>query len=248
MPKPLIALLAIALAACTGGGGGGSPSSGTDVTTPGTAVISDHTISSDAITIAWTKTEGADAESWSAYHNDSATCSAELNASDDNQQSGSCSFTLTDGNNSIYVQLCNSGDACSTSDTLQIEHSLAPGAIYLEQLPSSTSSNQLEVTWIKEQGTNGDLWYIFHNGQSACSGSFALPSEQQPRAPVAALILILASINSKRACALISRRTALMSAAIPQSITSPAILIQLLSSPPRPSMPSNPAYQLWLPP
>ena len=181
MPKPLIALLAIALAACTGGGGGGSPSSGTDIVAPGTAVISDHTISSDDITIAWTKTEGADAESWSAYHNDSATCSAELNASDDNQQSGSCSFTLTDGNNSIYVQLCNSGDACSTSDTLQIEHSLAPGAIYLEQLPSSTSSNQLEVTWIKEQGTNGDLWYIFHNGQSACSGSFALSSEPQPQ-------------------------------------------------------------------
>ena len=181
MPKPLIALLAIALAACTGGGGGGSPSSGTDVTTPGTAVISDHNISSDAITISWAKTEGADAESWSAYHNDSATCSAELNASDDNQQSGSCSFTLTDGNNSIYVQLCNSGDACSTSDTMQIEHSLAPGAIYLEQLPSSTSSNQLEVAWVKEQGTNGDLWYIFHNGQSACSGSFALPSEQQPQ-------------------------------------------------------------------
>ena len=179
MPKPLIALLAIALAACTGGGGGGSPSSGTDVTTPGTAVISDHNISSDAITISWAKTEGADAESWSVYHNDSATCSAELNASDDDQQSGSCSFTLIDGNNSIYVQLCNSGDACSTSETLQIEHSLAPGAIYLEQLPASTTSTELEVTWIKEQGANGDLWYIFHNGQSACSGSFALPSEQQ---------------------------------------------------------------------
>ena len=180
MPKPLIALLAIALAACTGGGGG-SPSSGPDIVAPGTAVISDHSISSDAITISWAKTEGADAESWSAYHNDSATCSAELNASGDDQQSGSCSFTLIDGNNSIYVQLCNSGDACSTSETLQIEHSLAPGAIYLEQLPASTTSTELEVTWIKEQGANGDLWYIFHNGQSACSGSLTLAADQQPQ-------------------------------------------------------------------
>ena len=178
MKKIFIALFAIALAACTGGGGGSS-SSATDAATPGAAVISDYNISSNDITIAWAKTEGADADSWSAYHNDSPTCSAEFNTSSENQQSGSCSFTLLDGNNSIYVQLCNSADACSTSDTLRIEHSLAPGAIYLEQLPSSTSSNQLEVKWVKEQGVNGDLWYIFHNSQSACSGSFALPAEQQ---------------------------------------------------------------------
>ena len=182
MPKPLIALLAIALAACTGGGGGGAASSEpTAVAAPGTAVISDHNISSDAITITWSKTEGADAESWSAYHNDSVACSAELSASGDNQQSGSCSFTLVDGTNSIYVQLCNSSAACSSSETLEIEHSLPPGAIYLEQLPSTTTSNQLEVTWVKEQGANGDLWYIFHNGQSACSGSLTLEVDQQPQ-------------------------------------------------------------------
>ena len=182
MPKPLIALLAIALAACTGGGGdSGSSSDSTDIVTPGTAVISDYNISSDDITIAWVKTEGADAESWSAYHNDSATCSAELSASSESQQSGSCSFTLVDGDNSIYVQLCNSGAACSTSETLDIEHALPPGAIYLEQLPSTTTSTQLEVTWVKEQGANGDLWYIFHNGQSACSGSLTLAAEQQPQ-------------------------------------------------------------------
>ena len=181
MPKPLIILLAIALAACTGGGGGGSSSSATDTTTPGTALISDYSITGNDITIAWTKAEGADADSWSAYHNDSPTCSAELNASSENQQSGSCSFTLADGNNSIYVQLCSAADACSNSETLQIEHSLAPGAIYLEQLPTSTSSNQLEVKWVKEQGVNGDLWYIFHNSQSACSGSFVLSAEQQPQ-------------------------------------------------------------------
>ena len=180
MKKTLITLFAIALAACTGGGGGSSSGS-SDIATPGTAVISDYNISSDAITIAWVKTEGADAESWSAYHNDSPTCSAELNASSDNQQSGSCSFALIDGTNSIYVQLCNSGDACSTSDTLEIEHSLAPGAIYLEQLPASTTSTELEVTWVKEQGANGDLWYIFHNGQSACSGSLTLEVDQQPQ-------------------------------------------------------------------
>ena len=181
MPKPLIALLTIALAACTGGGGGDSPSSAPDIATPGTAVISDYNISSDDITISWVKTEGANAESWSAYHNDSATCSADLNASSENQQSGSCSFTLLDGNNSIYVQLCNSGAACSTSETLAIEHTLPPGAIYLEQLPASTTSTQLEVTWAKEQGANGDLWYIFHNGQSACSGSLILAADPQPQ-------------------------------------------------------------------
>ena len=180
MKTPLIVLLAIVLAACSGGGSSTSSSAtSTDATSSlGTAVISDYFIDGDEITIAWDKSTGADADSWSIYHNDSAICNNELSVSSDDQQSGSCSFTLADGSNSIYVQLC-SADTCTSSETLEIEHNLPPGAIYLDSLPNETGVKQLEVKWIKEQGANGDLWYIYHNTQSACSGSLTMPTEQQ---------------------------------------------------------------------
>ena len=181
MKTPLIVLLAIVLAACSGGGSSTSSSSTTSTggtSSLGTAVISDYFIDGDEITIAWEKNTGADADSWSTYHNDSATCINELSASNDNQQSGSCSFDLIDGSNSIYVQLCSS-DTCTSSETMQVEHNLPPGSIYLDNLPNATSAQELEVKWIKEQGTNGDLWYIYHNTQSACSGSLTMPTEQQ---------------------------------------------------------------------
>ena len=180
MKTPLIVLLAIVLAACSGGGSSTSSSAtSTDATSSlGTAVISDYFIDGDEITIAWDKSTGADADSWSIYHNASAICNNELSVSSDDQQSGSCSFTLVDGSNSIYVQLC-SADTCTSSETLEIEHNLPPGAIYLDSLPNETGAKQLEVKWIKEQGANGDLWYIYHNTQSACSGSLTMPTEQQ---------------------------------------------------------------------
>ena len=180
MKTALIVLLAIVLAACSGGGSSTSSSSTTSTATSslGTAVISDYFIDGDEITIAWDKSTGADADSWSIYHNASAICNNELSASNDDQQSGSCSFTLADGSNSIYVQLC-SADTCTSSETLEIEHNLPPGAIYLDSLPNETGAKQLEVKWIKEQGANGDLWYIYHNTQSACSGSLTMPTEQQ---------------------------------------------------------------------
>ena len=180
MKTPLIVLLAIVLAACSGGGSSTSSSAtSTDATSSlGTAVISDYFIDGDEITIAWDKSTGADADSWSIYHNASAICNNELSVSSDDQQSGSCSFTLVDGSNSIYVQLC-SADTCTSSDTLEIEHNLPPGAIYLADLPNETGAKQLEVKWIKEQGANGDLWYIYHNTQSACSGNLTMPTEQQ---------------------------------------------------------------------
>ena len=180
MKTPLIVLLAIVLAACSGGGSSTSSSSTSTGGTSslGTAVISDYFIDGDEITIAWDKSTGADADSWSIYHNASAICNNELSVSSDDQQSGSCSFTLVDGSNSIYVQLC-SADTCTSSETLEIEHNLPPGAIYLADLPNETGVKQLEVKWIKEQGANGNLWYIYHNTQSACSGSLTMPTEQQ---------------------------------------------------------------------
>ena len=190
MKKLPIALLSLALAAC----GGGISTTSTNVdntTTPGTAVISDYLVDGDDITIAWDKTDGADADNWRLYRSGLRMCSDNLSPSNDNQQSGSCSFTLADGSNSIYIQLCNTSsdgtDTCSTSSTLIIEHeiidtsNLPPGDIYLDGLPTETSATEITVKWVKEQGINGDLWYIYHNGQIECSGTLALAADEEPQ-------------------------------------------------------------------
>ena len=187
MKKLSIALLALALAAC---GGGSDLAIGQEgLETPGTAVISDYLIDGDDITVAWDKTEGADADNWRLYLNRLRMCEDDLSPSSNNQQSGSCSFSLVDGTNSIYVQLCNyasdGSSLCSASDIQELEHiltdsgNLPPGDIYLESLPTTTSDQQLYVEWVKEQGVNGDLWYIYHNNRSVCSGSLPFSAEQQ---------------------------------------------------------------------
>ena len=157
--------------------------------TPGTPVITDYLISGDEITVVWTKNSGSDAERWYLNRNNLLVCSDSLIAdSTDGQQSGSCSFTLVEGSNSIYVQLCNSsgsGGQCTNSSTVKISHTPSdttstspPGDIYLDQIPSLTSDAQLYVEWIKEQGVNGDYWHIYHNEQRDCTGELT-PSDQQ---------------------------------------------------------------------
>ena len=181
----LIPLLLSVLVAC----GGTELSTSIESTqTPGTPVITDYLISGDEITVVWTKDSGADAEHWYLNRNDLLVCSDNLIAdSTDSQQSGSCSFTLVDGSNSIYVQLCNSsssGGQCTNSASVRISHTATetstspPGDIYLDQIPALTSDAQLYVEWIKEQGVNGDYWHIYHNEQRDCTGELT-PSDQQ---------------------------------------------------------------------
>ena len=163
----------------------------TSTQTPGTPVITDHLVSGDEAIIVWIKNSGADAQRWDVRNNDSLVCSGSLIADlTDSQQSGSCSFSLVDGSNNIYVQLCNSSDSgaeqCSNSAILPIDYqtssdtssTLPPGDIYLDQIPNLTSDEQLEVEWIKEQGVNGDYWHIYHNEQSVCTG-YLSPTNQE---------------------------------------------------------------------
>ena len=188
--KPYIPLLTPLLLSILVACGGTELSTSIESTqTPGTPVITDYLISGDEITVVWSKNSGADADRWYLNRNDLLVCSDSLIAdSTDGQQSGSCSFTLVEGSNSIYVQLCNSsgsGGQCTNSSTVKISHTPSdttstspPGDIYLDQIPSLTSDAQLYVEWIKEQGVNGDYWDIYHNGQSDCSGELT-PSDQQ---------------------------------------------------------------------
>ena len=188
--KPYVSLLAPLLLSILVACGGTELSTSIESTqTPGTPVITDYLISGDEITVVWTKNSGSDAERWYLNRNNLLVCSDSLIAdSTDGQQSGSCSFTLVEGSNSIYVQLCNSsgsGGQCTNSSTVKISHTPSdttstspPGDIYLDQIPSLTSDAQLYVEWIKEQGVNGDYWDIYHNGQSDCSGELT-PSDQQ---------------------------------------------------------------------
>ena len=186
MKHQFAALLIVALAACEATELGTAMD---DAQSPGNAVITDYVIDADEITILWAKTEGADAELWRTYHNGVLMCAAGLIAVDtDSQQTGSCSFDLVDGVNIIYVQMCNfSSDGaslCSVSDVLQLEHETIdtsnspPGVISLDQLPDITSDDQLHVEWVKEEGINGNLWYIYHNSLSVCNGYLIPPSEQ----------------------------------------------------------------------
>ena len=188
--KPYVPLLAPLLLSILVACGGTELSTSIESTqTPGTPVITDYLISGDEITVVWTKNSGSDAERWYLNRNNLLVCSDSLIAdSTDGQQSGSCSFTLVEGSNSIYVQLCNSsgsGGQCTNSATVKISHTPSdttstspPGDIYLDQIPSLTSDAQLYVEWIKEEGVNGDYWNIYHNGQSDCSGELT-PSDQQ---------------------------------------------------------------------
>ena len=189
--KLLAPLLLSAIIACSEAEVSGSSSASTQ--TPGTPVITDHLVSGDEAIIVWVKDSGADAERWDVRNNDALVCSGSLIADlTDSQQSGSCSFNLVDGSNNIYVQLCNSSgsgaEQCSNSAILPIDYqtssdtssTLPPGDIYLDQIPSLTSDEQLEVEWIKEQGVNGDYWHIYHNEQSTCTG-YLNPSDQQER-------------------------------------------------------------------
>ena len=188
--KPYIPLLTPLLLSILVACGGTELSTSIESTqTPGTPVITDYLISGDEITVVWTKNSGSDAERWYLNRNNLLVCSDSLIAdSTDGQQSGSCSFTLVEGSNSIYVQLCNSsgsGGQCTNSASVKISHTPSdttstspPGDIYLDQIPSLTSDAQLYVEWIKEQGVNGDYWHIYHNEQRDCTGELT-PSDQQ---------------------------------------------------------------------
>ena len=188
--KPYIPLLTPLLLSILVACGGTELSTSIESTqTPGTPTITDYLISGDEITVIWTKDSGADADRWYLNRNNLLVCSDSLIAdSTDGQQSGSCSFTLVEGSNSIYVQLCNSsgsGGQCTNSASVKISHTPSdttstspPGDIYLDQIPALTSDAQLYVEWIKEQGVNGDYWHIYHNEQSDCTGELT-PSDQQ---------------------------------------------------------------------
>ena len=84
---------------------------------------------------------------------------------------------MQSGSNSFYVQLCNfdsSGSSLcsqSISEVIDYQEPTELGTIYLQDIPNSTSDNQIYVGWLKEQGVNGDHWRIHHNDAQACSGN-----------------------------------------------------------------------------
>ena len=186
MPKSLLLLaLAIALAACD------SSSVDTPVSSsapqPNPVSITETSITDDQATVSWSASGPEPAEHWRLYQNNLLVCSEDLDidlsSSDANgnyQQSSACTINLEEGDNSVYVQLCNfstSGASnCSTSATTQISYEAAdpiPGAISWQDLPSSTSNTTITVTWLKADGGNGDYWFVYHNDAQACAGDLS---------------------------------------------------------------------------
>ena len=182
LPRALLAptLAALALSACDSSTIE-AVSSGSSAVTPGTATITSLTVSADQATVDWQLSSGALAEQWRLYQNEQRVCSGEpvAVASSDNStyQSGGCTTDLQSGSNSFYVQLCNfdsSGSSLcsqSISEVIDYQEPTELGTIYLQDIPNSTSDNQIYVGWLKEQGVNGDHWRIHHNDAQACSGN-----------------------------------------------------------------------------
>ena len=185
MPKLLLLLLTLALAACDSSSVDTSLSS--DAPQPNPVSITATSITDNQATVSWSSSGPEPAEYWRLYQNNLLVCSAnldiDLSASDANgdyQQSDACTLTLEEGENSVYVQLCNffaSGSStCSASATEQIFYEAAdptPGAISWQDLPSSTSATTINVTWLKADGGNGDYWFVYHNEAEACTGDLS---------------------------------------------------------------------------
>ena len=186
MPRPFLPLLlTLALAACDVSTVVTPVSS--DAAQPNAVSITETSITDDQVTVSWSASGPEPAEHWRLYQNNLLVCSADLDlelsssdASGNYQQSDTCTLTLEDGENSIYVQLCNISEngtsTCSTSAIQQIFYAAAdptPGAISWQDLPSSTSATTISATWLKADGGNGDYWFVYHDGAQACSGSLS---------------------------------------------------------------------------
>ncbi len=185
MPKLLLLLLTLALVACDSSSVDTPVSS--DAPQPNPVSITETSITDNQATVSWSASGPEPAEYWRLYQNNLLVCSAnldiDLSASDTNgdyQQSDACTLTLEEGENSVYVQLCNffaSGSStCSSSSTEQIFYEAAdptPGAVSWQDLPSSTSATSINVTWLKEAGGNGDYWFVYHNDAQACTGDLS---------------------------------------------------------------------------
>ena len=182
LPRALLAptLAALALSACDSSTIE-AVSSGSSAVTPGTATITSLTVSADQATVDWQLSSGALAEQWRLYQNTQRVCSGEptsvASSNNSTYQSGGCTTDLQSGSNSFYVQLCNfdsSGSSLcsqSTSEVIDYQEPTELGAIYLQDIPNSTSDSQIYVSWLKEQGANGDHWRIYHNDAQVCSGN-----------------------------------------------------------------------------
>ena len=187
-------LLALILAACDSSGGSSSSSSSTsDPNTPGTPSITSFIETGGEAEVNWSKSSGADGNSWSLFHNDASVeaCQATLAASADGNQSGGCSVVLEEGANQLYVSLCNlddNGDG-PCSDSAEHSHNYqpadpsdsAPGAITLAELDSLTYESELYVTWSKASGANGDSWAIYRDGALACSANLTPTTSEEPQ-------------------------------------------------------------------
>ena len=185
MSRSLPLLLALALAACDLSTTETPVSS--DAPPPNSVSITETSITDDQVTVSWSASGPEPAQHWRLYQNNLLVCSADLGidllSSDDSgnyQQSDTCTLTLEDGENSIYVQLCNisenSTSTCSTSAIKQIFYAAAdptPGAISWQDLPSSTSATTISATWLKADGSNGDYWFVYHDGAQACTGNLS---------------------------------------------------------------------------
>ena len=187
MPKPLLLALTLALAACDFSSGDSDTSLSSDAPQPNPVSITETSITDNQATVSWSASGPEPAEYWRLYQNNLLVCSANLDidlsssdANGDYQQSATCTLTLEEGENSVYVQLCNfsaSGSStCSASAVKQIFYEAAdptPGAVSWQDLPSSTSATSINVTWLKEAGGNGDYWFVYHNDAEACAGDLS---------------------------------------------------------------------------
>ena len=187
MPKPLLLALTFALAACDFSSGDSDTSLSSDAPQPNSVSITETSITDNQATVSWSASGPEPAEYWRLYQNNLLVCSAnldiDLSSSDTDgnyQQSDACTLTLEEGENSVYVQLCNfsaSGSStCSASAVKQIFYEAAdptPGAVSWQDLPSSTSATTINVTWLKEAGGNGDYWFVYHNEAEACAGDLS---------------------------------------------------------------------------
>ena len=185
MSRSLPLLLALALAACDLSTTETPVSS--DAPPPNSVSITETSITDDQVTVSWSASGPEPAGHWRLYQNNLLVCSADLDlelsssdASGNYQQSDTCTLTLEDGENSIYVQLCNISEngtsTCSTSAIQQIFYEAAdptPGAISWQDLPSSTSDTTISATWLKADGSNGDYWFVYHDGAQACTGNLS---------------------------------------------------------------------------
>ena len=177
----LLTLTALALSACDSSSSSRRLNSSSGVVSPGEASITSISVTADQATVDWQLSSGALAEQWRLYQNTQRVCSGEPTAvassGNSTYQSGGCTTDLQSGSNSFYVQLCNfdsSGSSLcsqSTSEIIDYQEQTELGAIYLQDIPNSTSDSQIYVSWLKEQGANGDHWRIYHNDAQVCSGN-----------------------------------------------------------------------------